>query len=229
MIKTFYKGRLPHIQPIGATFFVTFHLDGVIPLPYIRKFKQEYEKQLAQLEKKRSPNFEIEFYNLQKIFFQKYDELLHQQRMGPQYFENPSIRQILAEQIMQFDQEWYDTLAFSIMPNHCHWVTDFAIQSDAIDPLEDITEKNYTQLHKVLKQIKGSVARYANMKLGRTGQFFYHESYDHYVRNNIERFNAIRYTLNNPVKACLVNDWQEWSGNYCSPKIDTGLILSTSS
>jgi putative transposase len=217
MIKTYYKGRLPHIQPIGAIFFVTFHLNGAIPLPFVTNYKKEYEYELALIELDKPPDMEEKIYKLQKIFFKKYDELLHAQKDGPHHFNNPDISQILAEQIMRFDDQWYETLAFSIMSNHCHWVADFSKQFDGLDPLEPITEHNYTQLFTVMKRIKGATSRYANQILDTEGQFFYHENYDHYIRNSKELHNIINYTLNNPVKANLVSHWQDWKGNYCHP------------
>jgi putative transposase len=219
MIKTYYKGNLPHIQPIGATFFVTFHLNGAIPQPLIADYKSEYEEALTRIEYEKSPNMQEQIYNLQKLFFKKYDDLLHAQKDGPHHFNNPTIRQILADQIMRFDQQWYDTLAFCIMSNHCHWVADFSKQLAHIDPLMPITEHNYTQLFTVMQRIKGATARYANQILQTDGQFFYHESYDHFVRHQKELSNIINYTLQNPVKAKLVERWADWAGNYCCPSL----------
>jgi putative transposase len=219
MIKTFYKGRLPHVQPIGATFFVTFHLNGVIPIPAIQKYKQAYDDAVFHLEASTTDNIDEQLYNLQKIFFQKYDDLLMQQKDAPQHLKHPKIQEILNQQLLRFDQIWYNTLAFSIMPNHCHWVVDFSQQLLHLDPSEPITIANYKPLYAAMKQIKGATARYSNEVLGKKGQFFYHESYDHYVRDDKELFNTIRYTLQNPVKAGLTEHWEDWSGNYCSREI----------
>ena len=38
--KPFYRRNLPHIQPSGATFFVTFHLAGSLP----RRILEQSEK-----------------------------------------------------------------------------------------------------------------------------------------------------------------------------------------
>jgi hypothetical protein len=37
MKKEVYKRNLPHIQPIGATFFVTYNLFGSLPAPLLEK------------------------------------------------------------------------------------------------------------------------------------------------------------------------------------------------
>ena len=45
------------------------------------------------------------------------------------------------------------------------------------------------------------------------GSFWQAESYDHVVRNGeLERI--ISYVLENPVKAGLVEDWEQWPYTY---------------
>ena len=62
-------------------------------------------------------------------------------------------------------------------------------------------------LAKLLHQLKGSTARYANQFLGRTGvPFWQEESYDHLVRNSREFERIENYIIQNPVRAGLVND-----------------------
>jgi REP element-mobilizing transposase RayT len=65
-----------------------------------------------------------------------------------------------------------------------------------------------------MQSLKGYTAREANKVLGRRGQFWDPESYDHEVRNGGE-FRRIReYILNNPVKAGLVQDWRDWRWSW---------------
>jgi hypothetical protein len=46
------------------------------------------------------------------------------------------------------------------------------------------------------------------------GEFWAHESYDHYVRDADEWRRVIAYVLNIPVKAGYVDNWQAWKWNY---------------
>jgi len=50
--------------------------------------------------------------------------------------------------------------------------------------------------------------------LGRRGAFWAHESFDRYVRDEREWERTVAYVLNNPVKAGLAQNWQEWRWNY---------------
>ena len=56
-----------------------------------------------------------------------------------------------------------------------------------------------------MKSLKGFTARQANRLLGRTGEpFWQQESYDHWVRSEIEWNRIAGYIEDNPVKAGLV-------------------------
>ncbi len=63
--------------------------------------------------------------------------------------------------------------------------------------------------------LKGGTAHEANRLVGRSGAFWEHESYDHYVRDEEELERIILYVLGNPVKAGLVADWRAWPWSYC--------------
>ena len=62
--------------------------------------------------------------------------------------------------------------------------------------------------------LKGYTARKANGLLSRTGAFWQRESYDHVIRDANEWQRIVIYVLNNPVKAGLVDTWEEWKWNY---------------
>ncbi|MBN1926414.1 MAG: hypothetical protein JW798_11315 [Prolixibacteraceae bacterium] len=43
------------------------------------------------------------------------------------------------------------------------------------------------------------------------------ENFDTTIRDEKHLYYAVRYTLNNPVKAKLVKRWQDWEGTWCAP------------
>jgi hypothetical protein len=65
-----------------------------------------------------------------------------------------------------------------------------------------------------LKRLKGRTARRCNLALGRSGPFWHHESYDHIVRNQQEYERIVAYILNNPVKAGLVENCEDWKFSF---------------
>ncbi len=67
---------------------------------------------------------------------------------------------------------------------------------------------------RLLQSLKGSTAREANIILDRTGRKFWQaESYDHWVRDDLELERIAAYIETNPVKAGLVDraDKYRWS------------------
>ena len=68
-----------------------------------------------------------------------------------------------------------------------------------------------------MQSLKGYTAFQANQIIGRSGEFWAHESYDHFVRDNDEWLRIIAYVLNNPVKAGYVEHPSEWRWNYRRP------------
>jgi putative transposase len=47
-MKTFYRRDLPHIQPVGAAFFITFRLAGSIPKALIDGLSEKYHFQIQR-------------------------------------------------------------------------------------------------------------------------------------------------------------------------------------
>jgi hypothetical protein len=66
----------------------------------------------------------------------------------------------------------------------------------------------------ILQSIKKYSARRGNGHLKRTGEFWQHESYDHWVRDSGELERLLYYTLNNPVSAGLCSSWDKWQWTY---------------
>ena len=66
-------------------------------------------------------------------------------------------------------------------------------------------------LSDILKNWKGYSAHEANKILGRTNAVFWQrESFDHWIRNDVERERIGRYIAYNPVKAGLSKAPENW-------------------
>src|SRR5438477_649202 len=81
-----------------------------------------------------------------------------------------------------------------------------------IAPLE--LNNTPASLSSIMHSLKRNTAKRANQILSRSGAFWEHESFDHYIRNRAEGKRIIKYVLQNPVKAGLVKAWEEWPWNY---------------
>lgn len=213
-MKTNYARNLPHILPIGATFFITFSIYGSIPKEKIQQLQQERNAKMNILREENSINLKENLDIAQKQYFQKVDAVLDSVEFGEKYLSNPQAALIVANKIHQYNGQYYSLLAFCIMPNHVHLLFDLYLQSEKIPTQEEVTDKNYKQIYDIMQLIKGGSAYQVNKVLGRLGRFWQVESYDRYVRNIRELQNIVMYIANNPKKAGLVNHWRDFSFTY---------------
>ena len=216
-MKTEYQSTfLPHILPLGSTFFVTFNLFDSIPSAVMIELKEQHEQRKQAILLSDASDKGIQLYRESRFYFGQFEEALNKFYNGVKHLENNELAQLVVDKIFEFDGVWYDALAVCIMPNHVHVVFDFSIQIKENIPINDAT---YVQLDVVMKRIKGATGLYCNRILGRSGvSFWQRESFDHYVRNEPELGRIIRYVAQNPVKAGLVKQWTDWKFTYISPK-----------
>ncbi len=215
-----YRRNLPHIHPPGATFFITFRLAGTLPQHVINELRANMNKEIKQCVTKYGKNrkqAKNEAYRIQKRYFGKFGHLLDNPKSGPVWLQKPEIAAIVINKIHELDGDRYHVIAYTIMPNHVHLVIQM-IENENSEHRKTVVgrkRKNYP-LAKAMQLLKGSTSRKCNIALGRSGNFWHHESYDHYVRDEEELHRIIEYVLNNPVKAGLVSHWREWKFSYCS-------------
>lgn len=216
-IKTFYRRNLPHIQPVGASFFVTFRLKDSIPKFKLWELKKEIDAQVEIISNSDLiPQEKLMLIDQErKSHFAKYDALLDQIISGPTYLNQPEVAQLVVDQLHRFDNDLYQLVAYSIMPNHVHILIDTSIQFPL--ELKNVSWENleFEPLQNIMRRIKGPSAIYANRLLNRSGKFWQKESYDRYVRDDQEFRRIIRYILNNPVKANLASSCEEHPFTWC--------------
>lgn len=193
----FHRRNLPHLYIEGGTYFITFRLDGTIPIALINSWKSDFEKLSESLDKEDIENL----IKLQKRFFQKFDNYLDDNPSAIQWLSQANIAKIVRDKLHELDGLHYQLLAYCIMPNHVHILFRHFMSEHL--PLSKRRAKD-TPLSETMQLIKGATARYCNIELGRSGTFWQQESYDHFVRNRKEEDNIIQYIVNNPIKANLI-------------------------
>ena len=118
-----YHRNLPHIQPPGGTFFVTFRLAGSMPADVLAMLHAEAERTHAELERlPASPERAERLYLEERRFFGKWDAVLDQGK-GPNWLRNTGeLAELIADAMHFFDGKRYDLFAYCIMSNHVHVV-----------------------------------------------------------------------------------------------------------
>lgn len=195
--REYYRRRLPHIQIAGSTYFVTFRLKDSLPRDAFEKLAEE----TARIIKLQNGDADLEHLR----WFGKFDEYLDRALCGEEYLKNEQIADLIAESIHYRNGKVYGLDAFCIMPNHVHLICM---------PLEKEKDIFYS-LTEIFQSLKRHTARQSNLILGRSGAFWQDESYDHIVHNQAELERIVKYVLNNPVKAGLVDDRSKWKWSYC--------------
>ena len=123
------------------------------------------------------------------------DRYLDRAEWGPRFLQHESIATVVVTSLWRgAELGHYQLGAFAIMANHVH-----VLLLPRVPP------------SRLLKSLKGYTAYQANRLLGRTGEpFWQRESYDHWVRNQEEWRRIAAYIENNPVKAGVVSQAEEY-------------------
>lgn len=209
----FYRRKLPHWHPEGQMFFITFRLAHSLPVQVIQELQEQREREMQTIRAIFSGTQRTdELYKLEKKYFGHFDSWLDRcVEESPRWLAEEQVAQIVADEIHKLDGERYSLFAYCIMSNHGHLLVDTSERS--FKPVHEGVTAPYP-LTDTLKLLKGRTARYCNQVLGRNGKFWHHESYDHVVRNQKEYERIVRYILNNPVKAGLVETWEDWKFTF---------------
>ncbi|MFN7945617.1 MAG: hypothetical protein U0Z53_09705 [Blastocatellia bacterium] len=214
--KPAYHRSLPHIQPPGATFFLTFRLAGSVPQSVVEGWELE-AKALARMlnnaaDDQAAARMKRDF---QRRRFRELEKLLDGVTTGPCWLKDERVARLAMESLHYRDGQVYRLDAFCVLSNHIHAV--FAPLADKSTESDD--EIRYPALQKIMHSLKMRIARQSNSLLGRKGPFWQDETFDHYTRDYDEWIRVVKYTLINPVKAGLVNDWRAWPYSYCRPDL----------
>ena len=137
-----YRRYLPHIQPPGATFFITFSLTGSIP----KHIMQQYRTEKRKLEAAQQITFKQKQDSREKEreWFRKIEETLDQANNGPVWLKNEQIAKLVAESLHHLNGKVYSLISYCIMANHVHVV----FTPLEIEPAEtDDTHTNTVSYH----------------------------------------------------------------------------------
>jgi REP element-mobilizing transposase RayT len=213
--KIYYKRNLPHYQPDGYTYFVTFRIAGTLPAIIIDELKKEYKSCLDDISSlKIHKEKSIKYTQIKWDYFEKFDQQLDLLSNKNLWLKDNRIAKIVSDSILFRDKKEYDLICYCIMPNHVHMVF-YIVERTACSLNENVNERSGRSLYKIMQSLKSYTANECNKILKRTGSFWQHESYDHVVRNDEELNRIIEYVLNNPLKANIIDNVNEWKWSYC--------------
>jgi putative DNA methylase len=186
------RGYLPHIVNSQSTYFVTFRLADSLPAALLLSWQNELQHKRI-LDKPQSEEF---FYEYERKI-EKYLDNCH----GHCWLKNHDIASVVQNALRYFNGERYDLHAWTIMPNHVHVL--FTVTAGQT-------------VSSILHSWKSFTSKQANKLLGTSGRFWQPEYFDRLITSSRQLEFTLRYILNNPVKAGLCKEFQQWPWFGCS-------------
>ena len=210
----------PQLNPVHfnlstTAFHINYRLAGSIPkaaqLALRAKRQVAVENMQRRLPVQSHPYYE-EAYRLEAAALGDLTEdlletALHGVNSGPKHLDHPAIRGTILNAWRFLEREnTVDLHALCTMSNHVHVVVAAPPGRDLID------------LGRLMQRHKNYTALTSNKLLGRRGKPFWAPNYfDRTIRAG-SWLTVMWYVINNPVKARLVRQWQDWPGTYVSPR-----------
>jgi REP element-mobilizing transposase RayT len=216
-MKIYYRRHLPHWQPAGKVFFVTFRLFGSLPKKVIDRIREDAERIRKQPSRPKETSVQRESDDSKRIFaiYEKaLDEILQRSDTDPPlWLADGRVAGIVQQAIRHRDERAFVLHRYAIMPNHVHLLIKPLPEGEeavSAGQDQDADEISYRSLKSIMGGLKQHTARQANRVLGRSGPFWQQEYYDHWVRTDEEYYRVIRYIDRNPVVAGLCADPAHW-------------------
>ncbi len=211
--KEFHRANLPHYQQPGQAYFVSWNLQDAIPAKALKDYTEKLKllrNKIDYVIKDNEPNEKIDAlrfdYNiLRKKMMKAYEDLLHLNTKTVVDLSKTENTTFVYNALTYWEGKKLKNHAICVMPNHVHWVFKL---------LEKDENEKPVWLEDILKSVKHYSATQINLHENRKGTLWHKESWDTTIRDERHLYEAIQYTLNNPVTARLVKDWKDWKGTW---------------
>ncbi|MBF9141486.1 transposase [Hymenobacter properus] len=174
------------------TSLLTFRLHGTIPAATGREL---------QAELRQAQEVGTDHRRAQKQFFAKFDAVLDRGPIGPRYFENEKIAEVLAGEIMMLEETGFRVHAFAILPNHAHLVLELSADSSL----------SFAKAVDLLHLRTGTACRrLVRPKLPPEAEFWQVGWHEYGVQDAAELARLLTYVRGNARQAGLPARFQEW-------------------
>lgn len=189
-------GVLPHWEQTGATYFITYRTHDSIPKTAFDLWNRQRADALQRLGiDANDPNWVSTFGNLQwevkRQFYRQFAttfETSLDELHGACPLRDHDVSEVVADNLLHFDEQRYSLGGFVVMPNHVHILVCF---------------KRHVTLKDQCQNWKHYQSREINKLINQNGRLWQSESFDHLVRD-VDHFHKFRkYIEHNPVKVGL--------------------------
>jgi len=174
------RGYLPHFDGREIPQFVTLRLFDSLPRAVLERWTRE-----------------LAFSDSQKdqITLRQRIEKYLDQGYGEAFLKVHRVAEMVQDTMLGYDGERYKLSAWVVMPNHLHFTA---------------TRFEQQTLARIMQSLKSLTSHKANKILRRRGRFWMPDYFDRYIRNGEHFAKTVRYIEDNPVKAGLCKQPQDW-------------------
>lgn len=198
-----HRRYLPHYQEKNRHYSLNWRLDGELPA----QIKQSLGEMKELLRQFRSNDQPEKAENLLKHYIaatKKYDEQLGKYPpTGISLCDNPN-GNVIRTAFHFYDGNLYDLHAYCIMPNHIHLLIRPFTEDDGVQ----------VKLSEIVKRLKSYTSREIGKLNNSTGKLWRADYFDRQIRNESDYYYSVKYILNNPVKAGLIDNPDDWRFSY---------------
>ncbi len=174
------RGYLPHFDGGEICQFITFRLFDSMPQNLIEAWKIELSQEKVR-------DFDAALRRRIEIFLDS--------GYGCCYLKENAVAEIFRDSLFHLDDSKFKLISWIVMPNHVHLL---------IKPLPGMS------LLSIMRSLKGWTARESNKVLQRQGIFWQRDYFDRFIRNHKHYLTTVDYIENNPVKAGLCENAEDW-------------------
>lgn len=191
----FWRGELPHWQVEDGRYFVTIHLRGSIPPEGQRRIRllgKQYRSVSSDIGDKQD-----EALGLSRRIFAEMERWLDQ-TPPTHHLGRRDFAEMLTEAIHnRCERRIWDMFRSVIMPSHIHLFFELNGELSLKHELEEFKRWTGHRATQLDDQLRGK-------------RFWQTEWFDHWSRSDEEDERIVRYIRQNPVKAGLAQDADDW-------------------
>ena len=189
------RGYLPHYDSLSSIQSITFRLADSLPQEKLSYLKEQL-KLLPKIEQEKKKRIEIE---------QWLDS-----GYGCCALQNQEMAKVMEDTLIKFDDLKYKLFAWCIMPNHVHVLIQPKLSLARIVQ----SWKSYTGKWAIKNNdnLQLGIPAHSNTERGlkETRAFWMREYWDRFIRDENHFKRTIEYIHQNPVKAGLCRNEEEW-------------------
>ena len=190
--------KLPHWIQAGAVCFVTWRTADSLPQSVLEHLDREIAELLRSHKLDVKGDWKRELRNRDPVtrgrvqwkLFSIRDRFLDA-GYGDCFLSQPKCSQVVLDGLCKFDEDRYFLTDIVVMPNHVHFMAAFRDEKSFLKQCTDW---------------KRFMARDINRLVGRGGEFWQVDQFDHLVRSQDQFYHYRRYIADNPLRAKLPAD-----------------------